>query len=296
MPSSPRLGHRVRRSLLRPNPTRGQSSSRHLVLGVEGATVSLRVQGRAQQLSASTFSRSLTNDRQFQPLRPEWCFMSLLLFAYRPLPSRYLVEASAPKTIAPREGGTGHGRPSRSATPNCFWPNVVRAASIVMMAGLGLTREADAADVNSSNNPLTQVVTIQIQDYISPYVNRVAGTGNEFQARGLIPFQLFDTDQLVRFTVPVDTIPEVPGSSTTGLSNFEMFDLTLIPTGIATFGVGPLLVAPTAGNSTLGTDKWQAGAAAVAVMPRKWGLFAQVLTYQHSFGGGAVMIEARRAS
>ena len=168
------------------------------------------------------------------------------------------------------------------------WPraNVLYLALFVILKATIMASQAGAADVNSSNNPLTQVVTVQIQDYISPYVNRLNGTGNQLQARGLVPFQLFGTDQLARVTAPVETLPQASGTSTTGLSNFQVFDLTLIPTSIATFGVGPLLVAPTAGNSALGTDRWQAGAAGVAVMPGKWGLFAQVLTYQHSFGGG----------
>ena len=193
--------------------------------------------------------------------------------------------ASIPQSLASVELKLTHRRLLCSAASDGPRRDVLHAALVIILIETFTIGQAGAADVNSSNNPLTQVVTVQIQDYISPYVNRVAGTGNEFQARGLIPYQLFGTDQLVRLTVPVETLPQNSGTSTTGFSNFEAFDLTLIPTNVATFGVGPLLVAPTAGNSALGTDKWQAGAAGVAVMPRKWGLFAQVLTYQHSFGG-----------
>ena len=141
-----------------------------------------------------------------------------------------------------------------------------------------------AADANLANNPLTQEVTVYIQDYISPIVSRISGAGNDFELRGLVPFKLLDTSQLVRFTAPLETLPSHEGGAT-GLSNLTIFDLTLIPTKLATFGVGPLLASPTAGNSRLGSGKWQGGGAAVGVIPGKWGLFAAILTHQHSFGG-----------
>ncbi len=195
-------------------------------------------------------------------------------------------QASTPECAALVEWKLDHRLSDSSATRGGIRTDVLYTLLLVVLVQVSSISRAGAADVNSSNNPLTQVVTVQIQDYISPSVDRIGGTGNDFETRGLIPYKLFGTDQLVRVTAPVETLPEDPGSSTTGFSNLQIFDLSLIPTSIATFGVGPLLVFPTAGNSTLGTNKWQGGAAGVAVMPRKWGLFAQVLTYQHSFGQG----------
>jgi hypothetical protein len=44
-------------------------------------------------------------------------------------------------------------------------------------------------------------------------------------------------------------------------------------------------VAPTAGSDALGSGKWQAGAAGVAVAPQSWGMLAGLVTYQASFAG-----------
>ncbi len=51
-------------------------------------------------------------------------------------------------------------------------------------------------------------------------------------------------------------------------------------------GVGPLLVIPTASSDSLGSGKWQAGAAAVVVRPLSGGsMLAGLVTYQTDFAG-----------
>jgi hypothetical protein len=42
---------------------------------------------------------------------------------------------------------------------------------------------------------------------------------------------------------------------------------------------------PSAAKDVLGTGKWQAGAAAVAIALQAWGLLGGLVTYQHSFAG-----------
>jgi hypothetical protein len=44
----------------------------------------------------------------------------------------------------------------------------------------------------------------------------------------------------------------------------------VFPTKDAVFGIGPLIAAPIASNRSLGTGKWQAGAAGVVVVPKDW--------------------------
>lgn len=91
---------------------------------------------------------------------------------------------------------------------------------------------------------------------------------NQFLLRGLIPSNAFGIPQLIRFTLPIATAPTFPSGSDTGLGD-----------------LGPLLVAPTASSRALGSGKWQASAAGVAVAPQKWGLLGVLTTYQHSFAG-----------
>jgi hypothetical protein len=168
-----------------------------------------------------------------------------------------------------------------------FVPIATRAQTSPVGSGSASSPQSDGqGNVNAANNPLTPKITINLQDYFLPSLNRL-GTrqANQFLLRGLVPSKAFGVPQLVRFTLPVVTTPTFPGGSDTGLGDLTLFDLFVIPTKSVVFGVGPLLVAPTATSRNTGAGKWQAGAAAVAVVPQTWGLLAGLVTYQHSFAG-----------
>jgi hypothetical protein len=146
--------------------------------------------------------------------------------------------------------------------------------------------QPDQSDVNAANNPLTPKITVNLQDYFLPSLNRLDGRiGNQFLLRGLVPSDAFGVPQLIRFTLPVASNPTFPSGTDTGLGDLTIFDLAVFPSDGVIFGAGPLVVAPTAGSRNLGAGKWQAGGAAVAVAPEKWGLLAGLVTYQHSFAG-----------
>jgi hypothetical protein len=146
--------------------------------------------------------------------------------------------------------------------------------------------QAPAGEVNAANNPLTPKITVNLQDYFLPSLNRLGNRqANQGLLRGLVPSDAFGVPQLVRFTLPLVTTPTFPSGSDTGLGDLTVFDLVVIPTKSVVFGVGPLLVAPTATSRNTGTGKWQGGAAAVGVAPQSWGLLAGLVTYQHSFAG-----------
>jgi hypothetical protein len=141
-------------------------------------------------------------------------------------------------------------------------------------------------EVNAANNPLTPKVTINIQDYVTPELNREPGrTANQFLLRGVLPMDTFGVPQLLRVTLPVNTTPTFPSGSATGLSDFSLYDLVILPIKALTVSVGPVIVAPTATSPYTGAGKWQAGAATFVVKEHEWGLTAGLLTYQHSFGG-----------
>ncbi len=145
---------------------------------------------------------------------------------------------------------------------------------------------AAGGDVNAANNPLTPKITVNLQDYFLPSLNRLGNRqANQGLLRGLVPSDAFGVPQLIRFTLPIVTSPTFPSGSDTGLGDLTLFDLVVIPTKSVVFGVGPLLVAPTATSRNTGAGKWQGGAAAVAVAPQSWGLLAGLVTYQHSFAG-----------
>jgi hypothetical protein len=64
-----------------------------------------------------------------------------------------------------------------------------------------------------------------------------------------------------------------------------VFDVLLLKAGPVELGFGPQLTIDSASDERLGTGKWQAGAAAIAISPQRWGLLGGLVTYQHSFAG-----------
>lgn len=159
--------------------------------------------------------------------------------------------------------------------------------------GLGLTVMLSCATaqehqaINDANNPLTPKITINFHNY---YTNEIYGLpdrhANQFLLRGLVPANVPGLPQLIRFTLPIATEPEVPHGYVTGLGDTTLMDIFILPKhGEITFGAGPILVIPTASDKTLGSGKWQVGGAGVIVAPQHWGLFAGLITYQNSFAG-----------
>ncbi|WFR97586.1 hypothetical protein [Rhizobium tumorigenes] len=161
----------------------------------------------------------------------------------------------------------------------------------VVAAVFGLATAAagqEHQDVNDANNPLTPKITVNLQDYYVPSFVDVPGHphANQFLVRGLVPSDLFGAPQLFRFTLPVAISPEVPHGYVTGLGDLTLMDIFILPKqGDITFGAGPLIVAPTATDKSLGNGKWQAGGAGIVVAPQEWGLLAGLGTYQTSFAG-----------
>jgi hypothetical protein len=72
-----------------------------------------------------------------------------------------------------------------------------------------------------------------------------------------------------------------------GVGNLNAFMAYLLTsTAKKSFGVGPLIVAPTATNDALGTDKWQGGAAVVLFnVPSPQLQWGGLVTWQASFAG-----------
>jgi hypothetical protein len=160
------------------------------------------------------------------------------------------------------------------------------ACSTVLLASLASAQEHQ--DINEANNPLTPKITINFQDYFIPSFKDTPGNphANQFLLRGLIPSDMGGMPQLLRFTLPIATSPDVPTGYITGLGDLTLMDIFILPKqGDVTFGLGPLLVLPTATDSSLGSGKWQIGAVGIGVAPQDWGLLAGLVTYQTSFAG-----------
>jgi len=145
-------------------------------------------------------------------------------------------------------------------------------------------------DMNKSNNPLNPAIGANIQDVYAPKLYGTDKYTNDLLFRGTMPIapgEMTKFPQILRLTVPVSTRPDPTGGNTTGLGDLNIFDIFLLAKteGGIQLGLGPILVLPTATNDALGTGKWQAGMAAVAVHPSPSGLLGGLLQVQGSFAG-----------
>jgi hypothetical protein len=164
---------------------------------------------------------------------------------------------------------------------------LLAAVLATALPATGAAQKPSSTDVNKANNPLTPAITLNFQDQGEPRLYDIDQGSNAFLMRGVLPHKLGGLPQIVRYTLPVVTAPNGNGGTATGLGDLNLFDLAIFPWKEArmALGFGPQFTFPTATETLTGTGKWQAGVAAVAIAPRKWGLAGGLVTWQHSFAG-----------
>lgn len=140
-----------------------------------------------------------------------------------------------------------------------------------------------AEEVKQANNPLATITSVNLQNY---YVSSLYGVPDEQAGTAYLrvarPFGRF----LVRASLPMPTVP-TGGDPESGIGDFNIFGTYIFKkTDRIEMGLGPQLVAPTAGNDLLGAGKWQGGLAFVtfySVSPQIQ--LGGLVTWQASFAG-----------
>jgi hypothetical protein len=160
-------------------------------------------------------------------------------------------------------------------------------ACVVLLLGTATTaaaqEEAAAAARAQASNPLASSYALNFQNFYTPGLYGVPDrSANTFWVRTAIPIGR----TLTRASLPLATRPSSATEAQAGLGDFNIFTAYLIVSNPTTsFGVGPLLVAPTATDDALGQGKWQAGAAAIAFKATRLVQVGGLITWQGSFAG-----------
>ena len=130
----------------------------------------------------------------------------------------------------------------------------------------------------AASDPTASLMSVQIQDlYSGKYHNLNDESGNAILLRVAVPFKTGSLDHIARVTLPIVT--DSP-SGESGLGDAALFDLIVFNQPWGRWGVGPVILVPTATNDQLGSGKWAAGPAAGFVARSNkllWGLFNQNL-------------------
>lgn len=159
-------------------------------------------------------------------------------------------------------------------------------AASLTPAVFAYANNADTA--NKSNNPLNLAPGANLQNYYTPSLYDSNVHTNDALLRGTLPVAPNDfigVPQLLRTTLPVSTRPDPRGGYSIGIGDLNLFDIFLLKTDGVQLGIGPQITAPTAAEDELGTGKWQAGLAAVAIDSSPRGLLGTLVQYQSSFAG-----------
>ena len=123
-------------------------------------------------------------------------------------------------------------------------------------------QESDGSDAAQANNPLANFKAFNLQNYYVPSLSELDGqNANTFWLRYAQPFGRV----LFRGSLPVSRVPTGPGTTTSGLGDFNANFFYLIDTGhpARSFGIGPQFSFDTATEDATGAGKYQAGLAAV---------------------------------
>jgi hypothetical protein len=139
----------------------------------------------------------------------------------------------------------------------------------------GKEQGEDAGLAQELTNPLADLVTIPIQmNYDRDIGPRDEGWKLQTNVQPVIPFHLNkDWNLITRTIIPVIKQEDIfPGAgSQFGLGDINLslfFSPKKATSGGLIWGVGPVLLLPTATDSLLGAKKWGAGPAAVALTTR----------------------------
>jgi hypothetical protein len=158
----------------------------------------------------------------------------------------------------------------------------------VAALALAISFEAAGKDSpqNEANDPLTPKMAFQMHDYVQPVMSERPDDGaHQFYLRHVLPHDALGFDQIARVSLPLIANSWGPHGAANGIGDLTIYDMAIAHLGKTKLGLGPLVVAPTASATSLGSGKWQGGAQTVVSARHDWGLSALLSSYQQAFDG-----------
>jgi hypothetical protein len=151
---------------------------------------------------------------------------------------------------------------------------------------------SDSGGSNSANDPTEPRFTLQYWNYYATSLNQQNGGAENGVGRILIPFKIDGVQQIMHIDPSVATETNVKSGPRIGLGDTQFYNFTLAKFDVGlpekvTFGLGPLIVVPTANSTAFGPSSFQGGVAGVILARQKWGMLGVLATYQHTLSGAS---------
>jgi hypothetical protein len=105
--------------------------------------------------------------------------------------------------------------------------------SLTLLVEQEVLANDDAHTAAQANNPLANMTAFNIQDYYIGELTESDDSANQFWLRYAKPFSVYDTNWLMRASLPVNSYPsQSDGDTETGFGDFNVFAAYLIDTAI----------------------------------------------------------------
>ena len=113
-----------------------------------------------------------------------------------------------------------------------------------------------------AKNPLTNLLQLQFENDINFTNYGSSDSSNDFYIKPIIPITDTPFPQLMRFKVLMTTLAKTATTTPkTVLSDTQYFDLLIFEEPWGRWGIGPVMMFPTATSTAGGAGKWQIGPA-----------------------------------
>jgi len=163
---------------------------------------------------------------------------------------------------------------------------------VFLAAGTGFGQEPSKSDLaKQAQNPIANLISLPFQNNTNFGIGPDDETQNILNIQPVWPFSITENVNLITRTIlPVVSQPDILTGGEGRINGLG--DVTFSgffspkDSGKLTWGVGPVLLLPTATDDAIGSDKWGAGPSVVLLtMPGKWvigSLFSNVWSFAGS--------------
>jgi hypothetical protein len=166
---------------------------------------------------------------------------------------------------------------------------VLFATLLVFSASGAVAQQHTTSDVvAASNNPLADLTGFNANEYYASGLYDSNDVTSVLNLQAVITGPFGGLFHLLRATLPVLTVPASLTSYASGTGDLVIQDAFKFSGERAKteWGVGPLIVMPTATDDLLGAGKWQAGASFIIIRLLEGGsIVGGLLTWQTDFAG-----------